>query len=196
VYDSWINLWIADWKTYAIGVDVSIDLAADLAEFGGPGGWNDLDMLIVGLKGKGQISGVGMSPIEYQTHMSMWCMACSPLMIGCDVRKLEPDTTALLLNRDVLAVNQDPLGKPARRMKRFGCCEVWAKPLADGATTVALINRGSRGEDVRLSAGDIGLTDAPKLARNIWAGEDIADFTKEMVQRVQPHETILLRIKG
>ena len=196
VYDSWVNLWIADWKTYAIGVDVSIDLAADLAAFGGPGGWNDLDMLIVGLKGKGQISGSGMSQIEYQTHMSMWCMACSPLMIGCDIRKLEPDTADLLLNRDVLAVNQDPLGRPARRMKRFGSCEAWAKPLADGSTAVALLNRGSRGEDVHLLAGDIGLTDEPKLARNIWAGEDIADFTKELVQRVQPHETILLKIKG
>jgi len=196
VYDSWVNLWIADWKTYAIGVDVSIDLAADLAAFGGPGGWNDLDMLIVGLKGKGQISGTGMSQMEYQTHMSMWCMACSPLMIGCDVRKLEPDTAALLLNRDVLAVNQDPLGRPARRMKRFGGCEVWAKPLADGSTAVALLNRGSRGEDMHLLAGDIGLTDEPKLARNIWAGEDIADFGRELVQRVQPHETILLKIKG
>jgi alpha-galactosidase len=196
VYDSWINLWVADWKTYAIGVDVSIDLAADLAEFGGPGGWNDLDMLVVGLKGKGQISGTGMSRIEYQTHMSMWCMACSPLMIGCDIRTLEPDTAALLMNREVLAVNQDPLGKPARRMKRFGCCEVWAKPLADGAAALALINRGSRGEEVRLLAGDIGLTDEPKLARNIWSGEDAADFTKEMTQRVQPHETILLKIKG
>ncbi len=196
VYDSWINLWVADWKTYAIGVDVSIDLAADLAEFGGPGGWNDLDMLVVGLKGKGQISGTGMSLIEYQTHMSLWCMACSPLMIGCDIRKLEPDTAALLMNREVLAVNQDPLGKPARRMKRFGGCEVWAKPLADGAAAVALINRGSRGEDVLLLAGDIGLTNEPKLARNLWTGEDIADFSKELVHCVQPHETILLKIKG
>lgn len=196
VYDSWVNLWIADWKTYAIGVDVSLDLAADLAAFGGPGGWNDLDMLVVGLKGKGQISGTGMSSIEYQTHMSMWCMACSPLMIGCDIRKMESDAAALLMNREVLAVNQDPLGKPARRVKRSGRCEAWWKPLADGSAAVALINRGSEGEDLRLKAGDIGLLDAPKLARNIWTGEDVADFHQEMVQRVQPHETILLKIKS
>ncbi len=196
VYDSWVNIWMADWKAYAIGVGVSLDIAADLAEFGGPGGWNDLDMLVVGLKGKGQISGVGMSQIEYQTHMSMWCMACSPLMIGCDVRKLEPDTAALLMNRDVLAVNQDPLGKPARRVKCSGRSEVWLKPLADGSAAVALINRGSQGEDVRVKAGDIGMLDAPKLARNIWSGEDVADFKQELVQRVQPHETILLKIKS
>jgi alpha-galactosidase len=177
-------------------VDVSLDIAADLAEYGGKGGWNDLDMLVVGLKGKGQISGAGMSQIEYQTHMSMWCMACSPLMIGCDLRALDPDTAALLTNREVLAVNQDALGKPARRMKRSGRCEVWAKPLSDGSSAVALINRGSEGEDVRLKAGDIGLLDGPKSARNIWTQEDIADFTQELVQRVQPHETVLLKIKA
>jgi alpha-galactosidase len=185
-----------DWKAYAIGVDVSIDLAADLAQYGGSGGWNDLDMLVVGLKGKGQILGTGMSQIEYQTHMTMWCMACSPLMVGCDVRTMAPDTAELLTNREVLAVNQDPLGRPARRVKRFGCCEAWTKPLADGALAVALINRGSVGEDIRIRAGELGLLDEPKLARNLWNGEDIADFTKELVQRVQPHETILLKIKG
>ena len=196
VFDSWVNIWMAAWNTYGIGVDVSLDIAADLAEYGGPGGWNDLDMLVVGLKGKGHITGTGMSQIEYQSHMSMWCAACSPLMIGCDVRTMSPDTAALLMNREVLALNQDASGKPARRVKRFGRCEVWAKPLADGSIAAALINRGAEGEDVRLKAGDIGLLDEPKLARNLWAGEDIADFTQELIQRVQPHETILLKIKG
>ncbi len=194
VFDSWVNIWMPAWKAYGIGVDVSIDLAADLGEYAGPGGWNDLDMLVVGLKGKGQISGNGMSFIEYQTHMSMWCLACSPLMIGCDVRRLEKDTAALLLNREVLAVNQDALGRPARRVKQFGPCEVWKKPLADGALAVALINRGSTGSDITLKASDIGLLETPRLARNLWAGEDVADFKASLVQRVQPHETVLLKI--
>ena len=194
VFDSWINVWMATWNTYGIGVDISLDIAADLAPYGGPGGWNDLDMLVVGLKGKGQIHGGGMSFIEYQTHMSLWCMACSPLMIGCDVRKMEKDTMALLSNREVLAVNQDALGIPARRVKQFGPCEVWKKPLADGSLAVALINRGSSGADVTLKSGDIGLLDTTKLARNLWLQTDIADFKTEMVQRVEPHETILLKV--
>jgi alpha-galactosidase len=194
VFDSWINIWIAASKTYGIGVDQSLDLAADSAEFGGPGGWNDLDMLVVGLKGKGQISGSGMSPLEYQTHMSMWCMACSPLMIGCNVKAMDKETAALLMNREVIAVNQDPLGKPARRVVRSGACEVWKKPLADGSLAVALINRGSVGADIVLKSGDIGLLDAPKLARNLWTREDVADFTGELTRRVQPHETTLLKI--
>ena len=117
-------MWIADWKTYSIGVDVSIDLAADLQAYGGPGGWNDLDMLVVGLKGKGQIHGGGLSFIEYQTHMSMWVMACSPLMIGCDIRNMDEETRSLLTNREVLAVNQDPLSIPARRVRQMRSCEV------------------------------------------------------------------------
>lgn len=194
VFDSWVSIWMTAWKSYGIGVDVSIDIAHDLHEFGGPGGWNDLDMLVVGLKGKGQISGNGMSFLEYQTHMSMWCMACSPLMIGCDLRKLDSETAALLLNREVLAVNQDVLGRPARRVKQGGGCEVWKKPLADGSMAVALLNRGSSGADITLRARDIGLTDTSKLARDLWAGQDIADFTQELTRRVQPHETVLFKI--
>ena len=196
VFDSWVNIWVAPHKYYGTGIDVSIDLADDVAEYGGPGGWNDLDMLIVGLKGKGLISGGGLSFVEYQTHMSMWCMACSPLMIGCDVRAMEPETANLLMNREVLAVNQDALGRPARRVRRFGPCDVWKKPLADGSVAVALINRGASGSDVTFKASDIGLLDTPKLARNLWTQEDIADFKVELTQRVQPHETVLLKVTG
>jgi len=150
--------------------------------------------LVIGLKGKGLVSGGGMSFIEYRTHMSMWCMACSPLMIGCDVRKLDTETAGLLMNREVLAINQDKLGKPAWRVKQSGQCEVWKKPLAEGRVAVALLNRGSSGNDITLKASDIGMLDRPKLVRNLWANEDIADFTVELTQRVQPHETILLTV--
>jgi alpha-galactosidase len=194
VFDSWINIWMKDWNTYGIGVDVSIDIAHDLHGYGSPGGWNDLDMLVVGLKGRGQISGGGMSFLEYQTHMSMWVMACSPLMIGCDVRKIDTETASLLMNREVLAINQDPLGKPAQRIKQIGTCEIWTKRLADSSVAVAVVNRGSRGDDLILKARDIGLLETPKLARNLWSGQDIADFKVEITQRVEPHETILLKI--
>jgi alpha-galactosidase len=194
VYDTWVNIWLQTW--YAVGVDVSIDIADEVHSFGGPGGWNDLDMLVVGLKGKGQIAGTGMSFTEYQTHMSVWCMAASPLMIGCDVRQLDSESASLLMNREVLAVNQDSLGVPGRRVRRVGPCEIWSKPLADGSVAVALINRGSRPEDVKLQARDIGLLDTPKLARNLWAGEDVADFKSDLTQRVHPHETVLLKVSA
>jgi alpha-galactosidase len=100
------------------------------------------------------------------------------------------------MNREVLAVNQDGLGKPAQRVRRFGHCEVWKKSLSDGSVAIALINRGSSGSDITVKANDIGLLDESKLARNLWAQQDIADFTLELTQHVQPHATILLKIKG
>jgi alpha-galactosidase len=196
VFDAWCNIWMDSWNTYGIGIDVSIDVAANLAPYGGPGHWNDLDMLVVGLKGKGHISGGGLSFIEYQTHMSLWVMACSPLMIGCDVRKMDAETASLLTNREVLAINQDPLGIPARRVKQTGPCEVWTKPLSDGSLAVMLLNRGSLGADISVKAGEIGLLDANKVARNLWTGADVADFGWELKQRVQPHQTILLKVQS
>jgi len=194
VYDSWVNLFMKGWNNYAIGIDVSIDIAQDVHAYGGPGGWNDLDMLVVGLKGRGQIAGTGMSFLEYQTHMSVWVMACSPLMIGCDVRTLEQDSASLLMNREVLDVNQDPLGIPAGRVRQIGSCDIWTKRLSDSATAVSVTNRGSIAQDLLLRTRDIGLLDTPKLARNLWSQEDIADFKTELPLHINPHETMLLKI--
>jgi alpha-galactosidase len=194
VFDSWVNVAVDGGRWTAIGVDVSIDIAESLSDYGGPKAWNDLDMLVVGLKGKGHVTGGGMSYNEYQTHMSLWCIACSPLMIGCDITKIDNETADLLLNPEVIAVNQDPLGRPARRVRTIGHCEIWRKPLADGSTVVALINRGSSGTDVKLRACDAGLLDTAKLARNLWTRTDIADFMDEMTVRVEPHQTVLLKV--
>jgi alpha-galactosidase len=193
-FDSWVDIWIAAYKYYGAGIGTSLDIAAGIDEYGGPSGWNDLDMLVVGLRGKGQISGTGMSYIEYQTHMSIWCIACSPLMIGCDVRNLDAESASLLMNTEALAVNQDALGKPGRRIKLIGTCEVWRKPLADGSTAIAVVNRGTSGTDVTIRSGDMGLLDSVKHARNIWLKEDIADFTTELTLRVQAHETMFLKV--
>lgn len=179
-----------------VDIEMGLDIAANLHDCGGPGGWNDLDMLVVGLNGNGQVPGEGMSWTEYQTHMSIWCMACSPLMIGCDVRTLDRETVALLMNREVLAVNQDRLGRPAQRVRQFDHCEIWKKVLADGAIAVALVNRGPSDRNITLKASDVGLLNGPKHLRNLWIQQDIADdFTHELTQCVQSHETILLRIE-
>jgi len=194
VFDSWIGVLVAEYNWWGVGIDMSIDIAAELSPYGGPGGWNDLDMLVVGLKGRGKIPGSGMAFVEYQTHMSVWSMACSPLMIGCDVTELDKETATLLMNREVLAVNQDPLGRPARRVKQLAGCDVWTKPLADGSQAVALINRNSTRRDVVVKAGDVGLLDEPKLVRDLWAQEDVGDFAQEFTKTIQAHQTVLLKI--
>ena len=85
---------------------------------------------------------------------------------------------------------------PARRVKRIGSCEVWIKPLADRSVAVAVINRGSRTEELPVKARDIGMLDTPKLARDLWLGEDIADFKVDLPVTVAAHQTILLKVSA
>jgi alpha-galactosidase len=115
-------------------------------------------------------------------------------MIGCDIRKLDTDSASLLMNREVLDINQDALGIPAGRVKQIGSCEIWIKRLTNNGTTVSVTNRGSTAQDISLRARDIGLLDTPKLARNVWTQEDIADFKTELPLTINPHETILLKV--
>lgn len=115
------------------------------APFAGPGHWNDPDMLVVGDVGWGpKLHPTNLTPDEQYTHITLWCMLASPLLIGCDMTHLDDFTLSLLSNDEVLAIDQDPLGKEARRVKEDTTAgtEVWARPLADGTTAVALFNRG------------------------------------------------------
>lgn len=198
LFDSWVDVWVKPPDPhpgyYGVGVDSAFDLAARLAPYGGPGGWNDLDMLVVGLKGKGQIDGNGLSGLEYRTHMTLWAIAASPLMIGCDLRNLDAASEALLSNAEVIAVNQDPRGVPARRVRQWGACEAWLKPASDGSAIVALFNRGSQGADINLRASDIGLKDGAKAVRDLWARADAGELGESRRFRVQPHDSLLLKV--
>jgi alpha-galactosidase len=193
VIDSWVNVLLGNW--WGLGIDSVLDLAVNLHPYAGPGGWNDMDMLVVGLGGKGNVPGSGASFLEYQTQFSMWSMLCSPLMIGCDVRTLTPEIAGLLMNREVLAVNQDALGKQAVRLSKNGSLEVWRKPLADGSLALALLNRGSTGAEIQFTAGEIGLLDGTRgVIRDLWKQADVADFRPSFAYEVLPHATQLLKI--
>lgn len=195
VIDSWVSILHGTW--WGLGIDVAIDLAVNLHPYAGPGGWNDLDMLVVGLNGKGQVPGNGASFYEYRTQVSMWSILCSPLMIGCDIRTMSSETASLLMNREVLAVSQDTLGKQAIRIKKNGDLEVWRKPLADGSLALALLNRGSSGRDIELTAGEIGLLDAHSgVIRDLWKQEDVSDFKPWFQTMVMPHDTVMLKISS
>jgi alpha-galactosidase len=115
------------------------------ARFAGPGHWNDPDMLVVGKVGWGpKLHPTQLTPDEQYTHITLWCLLAAPLLIGCDMTELDEFTISLLSNDEVLAVDQDELGKQARRVhedRRAGT-EVWARPLADGTIAVGLFNRG------------------------------------------------------
>jgi alpha-galactosidase len=193
IFDSWVNVFHRTF--WGIGIDAAFDLAVNLHEYAGPGGWNDMDMLVVGLKGQGSVPGEGCTQNEYRTQVSMWSMLCSPLMIGCDVRSMSAEIAGLLMNPEIIAVNQDALGQQARRIVKNGSLEIWRKRLADGSLALALLNRGSTGQEIAFSAGDIGLLDTYKgVVRDLWKGQDVTDFKPEFSCLVEPHNTVVLKI--
>ena len=192
IFDSWVDVWVhpeGGVGYYGLGIDTNIELAARVAEYGGPGGWNDLDMLVVGLKGKGQIEGLGLSPFEYRTHMSIWSIACSPLFIGCDITDMDTDTEEILTNPHVLAVNQDSLGIAGKRILRRNGCDIFRKPLKDGTAAFAVVNRGTGPADCDFSAGELGLLDTAKTVFDIWKGGDAAEFGERIKVKIEAHET-------
>ncbi len=107
-----------------------------LETYAGPGHWNDPDMLEVG--------NGGMTKEEYRAHFSMWAMFSAPLLAGNDISNMTADTREILLNKEVIAIDQDPLGQQGRRVKKTGDQEIWSKQLQDGGRAVVLLNRGLR----------------------------------------------------
>ncbi|CAN1846298.1 unnamed protein product [Linum perenne] len=150
------------------------------ASYAGPGGWNDPDMLEVG--------NGGMSTEEYRSHFSLWAIAKSPLILGCDVTSMSPDTVKILSNKEVIAVNQDKLGVQGKRVKRKGDLEVWAGPLSRKRVAVLLLNRGNSKATVAASWSDIGLhNDVVYQARDLWQQSTIAAVKGGLSARLGSH---------
>ncbi|MBS1724551.1 MAG: NPCBM/NEW2 domain-containing protein [Armatimonadetes bacterium] len=151
-------------------------------KFAGPGHWNDPDMLVVGWVGWGpQLHPTKLTPSEQYTHITLWSLLSSPLLIGCDLTKLDDFTLNLLTNDEVLAVNQDRLGKPAHRERVVGDIEVWTRPLADGSYALGIFNRGDGDLDARFSASDVGLKGSARV-RDLWRQKDMGVMTSMSVK--------------
>lgn len=153
----------------------------------GPGGWNDPDMLEVG--------NGGMTLDEYRTHMTLWSMLSAPLLLGNDVRNMTPETRALLTNKEVIAVDQDALGKQAQRILQQGETEVWSKALGDGSTAVAVFNRGETSIDVDLRWADLGLAQVTAV-RDLWQLADVRANDQGHRASLPPHGAALLRVSS
>jgi alpha-galactosidase len=178
-----------------IGILAAIDATANLEKHAGPGGWNDPDMLVVGLANRGNIKGGGCTTAEYQTQMSMWCVLAAPLMIGCDIRQMDAEAQRILTNAEVIAVDQDPLGRQGFRVARTGCTEAWKKPLAANGLAIALLNRGESEAEIVVQWKDLGLKPGEVLAaRDLWKHADLGPVEGKLAARVGPHATILLRL--
>lgn len=158
----------------------------ELAEYARPGGWNDPDMLEVG--------NGGMTDTEYRTHFSMWSIMAAPLLIGTDLRTAPESAFEILTNDEVIAVDQDPLGKQGEVVSSEGGRWVVSKELADGSRAVALFNEGSRAQRIETTAKAVGLPKSRGYTmRDLWKHSD-TNTTGRIAATVPAHGTVLVRV--
>lgn len=163
--------------------------------FAGPGAWNDLDMLVVGTVGWGEPHPTRLTPNEQYSHLSYWCLLASPLLLGCDLTRLDPFTLNLLTNDEVLDVNQDPLGRQAVRVQHDDAQEIWAKPMSDGSTAVGLFNRSCLTRTVTLPFASLGLK-GPHRLRDLWRQKDLGVAADTFAAKIPGHGVLLLKVQG
>ena len=170
-----------------------LDAQSELWPYARPGAWNDPDMLVLGPLGWGNIHPTRLTPNEQYTHMSFWCILCSPLLIGCDMTQIDKFTMSLLTNDEVLETNQDPLGAAAARVAVKANCEVWAKPMSDGSLVFALYNKGRRDARITVNFASLGMVGDWRV-RDLWRQKDLGTFAGSYSDEVWPHATTLVRM--
>ncbi len=154
-------------------------------KYAGPGHWNDPDMLEVG--------NGGMSEGEYRTHLGLWAILAAPLIAGNDLTRMTPFTVDMLTNREVIAIDQDPLGKQGYPIIQEGPFEVWIKPMADHSSAVGLFNRGKEEDKMNVKFSDLGISGTANV-RDVWLRKDLGVFHETFSAYVPKHGVVLLRI--
>jgi alpha-galactosidase len=164
--------------------------------FSGPGHWNDTDMLVVGHLGWGRTTPprqTSLTPNEQLTHISLWALQAAPMLIGADMSQMDGWTVDLLGNREVLAINQDPLGRAAGRVWADNWTQIWARELSDGTMAIGLFNRAPEAMPVTVKFADVGLK-GPQRVRDPWTHTDASgDANDSYTATVPRHGVVLLR---
>lgn len=159
-----------------------------------PGRWNDPDMLIVGNVGWGdQLHPTRLNADEQYTHISLWSLLASPLLIGCDIASMDDFTVSLLSNDEVIAVNQDAAGKQAIRVIKNDTCQVWVKELEDGSKAVGLFNVSDDYATIKIKGTDLGLEGDFKI-RDLWRQKEL-ESGNSYSSRIPAHGVVLLKIR-
>ena len=161
--------------------------------FAKPGNWNDPDMLIVGWVGWGpSLHPTRLTPDEQYTHISLWCLLSAPLLIGCDLERLDEFTLNLLTNDEVIAIDQDPLGSQARQVLVEGEIQVWVKNLADGTKAIGVFNLGPKTQNYRLNLQKAGLKSGSEL-RDLWRQKSLGKAGADHEVSIPSHGVLLLK---
>lgn len=172
---------------YSIGMLNILDMQDGLEIYAGPGHWNDPDMLEVG--------NGGMTDNEYRAHFSLWAVLAAPLIAGNDVANMSAATKEILLNKEVIAIDQDALGIQASRVAKSGDAEVWARPLKGGGRAVVLLNRGKTPLDIAVTWENLRYPDhLTAKVRDVWLHKDLAPAQGRFGATVAGHSVVMVTI--
>src|SRR5271165_4140653 len=160
-----------------------VDTQSAIAKWAGPGHWNDPDMLEVG--------NGGMTTDEYRTHMSLWAIFAAPLLAGNDVRSMSADTRSILLNKDVISIDQDPLGQQGQLALKRDDVDYWKRPLSGGGVAIAAVNRASTAAPVKIPWRDLGI-EPTSAFKDVWNSKLIT-IPSDPTFTIPPHGVVLLR---
>ena len=164
------------------------------AAYAKPGRWNDPDMLIVGKVGwSDKLHPTRLTPHEQYTHISLWSLLSTPLLLGCDLASLDDFTLNLLTNDEVIAINQDALGKSARQIVKKEDYQIWVKDLADGSKAVGIFNLGDKSKTVKFDWIEIGLS-GKNAARDAWRHKDLGVLADSFETSVPTHGVTLITV--
>ena len=170
------------------GMLAILDQQVGLQSYAGPGHWNDPDMLEVG--------NGGMSDTEYRAHFSLWAILAAPLIAGNDLRDMRPEIHDILTNKEVIAVDQDALGRQGERVAKHGDLEVWSKQLKDGSRAVVLLNRGASEQQISANWEDLGYPSAVSASvRDLWQHKDLGKFAGKFSASVASHGVVMVAVK-
>ena len=171
-----------------IGFTKILDQQVGLESYAGPGHWNDPDMLEVG-NGK-------LTLDENRAHFSLWAILAAPLMLGNDIRDLSPEIHKILTNKEVISVNQDPLGKQGVKVNDNGDLEVWMKQLADGSRAVVLFNRSDSPVNMTVGWNEIGYPEHLKAkVRDLWKQKDMGNYSGKYAAEVPSHAVVMIKVE-
>ena len=187
--DIWDSFSVKDPKRdWAHPVTDIVDQNEPLWTYAGPGHWNDPDMLEVG--------NGGMTAAEYRAHFSLWAMMAAPLIAGNDIAHMDETTRSILLNKEVIAVDQDALGVQGHRVAKDGTSEVWTKPLTGGGVALLLFNRAESPARITATADQLGATlKAGAKVRDLWAHRDLPRWKGSFEATVAPHGVMMVRFE-
>jgi len=171
----------------SFGGTAILDAEAEIYSYAGPGHWNDPDMLEVG--------NGGMTDTEYRSHFSFWALLAAPLIAGNDLRDMKPEIHDILTNKEVIAVNQDPLGRQGRRVWKEGDLEVWSKPLSGGRRAVILFNRGESEKQATAKWTDLDYPESLSASvRDLWQKKEVGKSTGKFAAAVAPHAVVMVTL--